>query len=85
MLPRAIRAAAAALLLGLAGCVGPAGPPWALAASPSEITLRWYPDDTSETEALEVADAHCAATGRSAGIAAAEEDGSAEVASYRCR
>lgn len=62
-----------------------AGPPWALAASPNGITLRWYPDDTSEAAAHSVADAHCAATGLPASLAAIERDGSAEIASYRCR
>jgi hypothetical protein len=81
-----IRTSAAVLiaLLSLAGCAGPPGPPWTEAVSPSQITLRWYSDDLSEAAARQVADAHCGAIGSSAELAAAEQDGSVEIASYRC-
>ncbi|HVC57749.1 MAG TPA: hypothetical protein VND95_17500 [Stellaceae bacterium] len=83
MPPIAIRAALGVLLLGLTGCAG--GPPWPEAASRDAITLRWYPDEISAAEAQQVAEAHCAPARRIAAIAAVERDGSAEIATYRCR
>ncbi|HKS87924.1 MAG TPA: hypothetical protein VJR70_00660 [Stellaceae bacterium] len=74
-----------AAVMALAGCAGPPGPPWAEAVSPNGITLRWYPDETSGTEAQLAADAHCAPSGRHAGIAAIEQNGSVRIADYRCR
>lgn len=77
--------AAAALFAAPAVAQSPPGPPWPEVVSPGGITLRWYPDDVSETAAQGAADMHCAATGRSAVLAALERDGSVEIGSYRCR
>ena len=74
-----------AALIALAGCAGPPGPPWPGVVSPNNITLRWYPDETSTAEAQLAADAHCAMSGRRAGLAAVEQNGSVQVADYRCR
>ena len=74
-----------AAVLTLAGCAGPPGPPWPEVVSPNGITLRWYPDETSAAKAQLVADAHCAPSGRRAGIAAVEQNGSVQIADYRCR
>ena len=73
------------MFAGTAWAQSPPGPPWLQAASPGGITLRWYTDDLPEAAARQVANAHCAATGRAAGIAAIELDGSAEIATYRCQ
>lgn len=77
----------------LAGCAGLApdpqwtapGPPWPVAVAPGAITLRWYTDTTSEAQAKQVADAHCARSGRPAALIRAEQSGSAEIATYRCQ
>ena len=82
---RPAAAFAVVLVVGLAGCVGPPGPPWTEAASPNSITLRWYADDVSPAAARQVADAHCSSTGRNAALDTIELDGSAEIASYLCR
>lgn len=83
------RFAAALFILSLmtapAMAAGPLGPPWPEVMSPDGITLRWYPDEVSEAEAHHAADAHCSAIGRSAVFAAVEQDGSAEIGTYRCR
>jgi hypothetical protein len=62
----------------------PPGPPWPVVISPDAITLRWYPDEVGEAQARAVASAHCAASGRAAGFGALEQDGSAELGTYRC-
>jgi hypothetical protein len=67
------------------GQQSPPGPPWAVVVSRDAITLRWYPDDTSQAEAQSVAEAHCMPTGRHAALAAIEQDGSVTVATWRCR
>jgi hypothetical protein len=70
---------------GRATAQNQSGPPWAVAASAAGITLRWYPDDVGQAQAHAVANAHCAWTGRSAALAALEQDGSAEIGTYSCR
>ncbi len=70
------------LLLALTACNGP---PWTLAESADAVTLRWYPDETSQATAEQIADAYSGAQRRSYAIAADQRDGSAEVARYRCR
>ncbi|HEY1299483.1 MAG TPA: hypothetical protein VGF07_03250 [Stellaceae bacterium] len=75
-------AGAALLLLALAGCNGP---PWTLSRSPAEIALRWYPDEIGPAPAAQLAGLHCLAWGRAAVLAADNRDGSAEIATYRCR
>ena len=77
------RAGAVMLLLLLAACSS--GPPWTLSRSRSAIRLRWYADATPAAAAEQIAQLHCAATGRSAVLATDEHDGSAEIADYRCR
>ena len=62
----------------------PPGLPWRIAVSPGAVALRWYPDELSEAQTRQTAAAHCAAIGRRAGFAALEQDGSAEIATYRC-
>jgi hypothetical protein len=75
-------AAAAAALLGNAACNGP---PWTLSESPDVISLRWYPDATPTEVAEMVAQLHCQASGKVAEIASNDQDGSAQIAKYRCR
>ena len=75
-------------VIGLAGCSAPgqsAGPPWVLAASPDMIVLRWYPDEVSDAQALQVANGHCAATRRGAVVQASEQSGSVRNVTYRCQ
>ena len=72
------------LALPAVAAESPPGPPWPEVASPDSITLRWYPDTVSEAQARAVAASQCAATGRIAGFAALEQDGSAEIGTYRC-
>ena len=83
------RLAAAMILLPLlaapAVAANPPGPPWPEIVSPGAITLRWYPNDTSEAAAQAAADAHCAATGRAAVFAALEQVGSVQYGTYACR
>jgi hypothetical protein len=76
------RAAAAAILLALAAC---GGPPWTLSQSPSEITLRWYPDDTPDAAADAAAQVHCRSSGKDAEFVSYTRDGSAKLGTYRCR
>ena len=52
----AVQAAGIALLLTLAACNGP---PWTLNQSPTEISLRWYPDETDRAAAEAIAQQHC--------------------------
>jgi hypothetical protein len=70
------------LLLWLAAC---SGPPWTLSQSPSEISLRWYPDDTPNVAVDGVAQEHCQASGKNAELVSSTQDGSAQLATYRCR
>jgi hypothetical protein len=77
-----VRIAALGLLFFLGACEGP---PWTLSKSPSEINLRWYPDDTPCTAADAVAQVHCQSSGKSAELVAYVQDGSAELGKYRCR
>ena len=73
------RAAGAAILLALAAC---GGPPWTLSQSPSEITLRWYPDDTPDAAADAAAKAHCRLSGKDAEFVSYTRDGSAKLGTY---
>jgi hypothetical protein len=73
---------AIALMLALAAC---AGPPWTLARSPDAIALRWYPDELTRGAAEQVAALHCRSWGKAASLASDNRDGSAEIATYRCR
>ncbi len=77
-----VRGVAAALMLGVAGC---SGPPWILSQSPDHIALRWYSDNTPAIAAVQVAELHCRAWGKSAELTADAKDGSDEVAQFRCR
>jgi hypothetical protein len=81
---RMVRGGLAALLLGMAACSPPL-PPWTLTRSPDDITLRWYPDNTPSLVADQVAELHCRSWGKSALLASDTQDGSAEIAQYRCR
>jgi hypothetical protein len=78
----AIGVAAIAALAVLAGCTGP---PWTLSRSPTEISLRWYPDSTPAASADQVAQLHCQSWEKSAELVSDTQDGSAEIAEYRCR
>ncbi len=78
----AIGAAGIAALAALAGCNGP---PWTLSRSPVEISLRWYPDTTPSAAAEQVAQLHCESWEKSAELVSETQDGSAEIAEYRCR
>jgi hypothetical protein len=81
-LSRAVRAVGAGTLLCLAACNGP---PWTLSQSPSEISLRWYPDDTPSNAVNSVAQGHCKQSGKNAELVSSTQDGSAQLATYRCR
>lgn len=74
---------AAGVLLCFAACS--TGPPWTLNSSPSEITLRWYPDNTPNAAADMAAQVHCRNWGKNAELVAYSQDGSAELGNYRCR
>jgi hypothetical protein len=82
MLALTFRAAGIAVLLALGACTGP---PWTLSRSPTEISLRWYPDDTPTTAAEAVAQQHCQSSGKTADLVSYEQDGSAQIGRYRCR
>jgi hypothetical protein len=71
-----------AVLLTVGACNGP---PWTLSQSPSEISLRWYPDETSSAAAEAVAQQHCQAAGKTAELISSTQDGSAQIGQYRCR
>ncbi len=71
-----------AVLLALAAC---GGSPWTLAKSHDDIALRWYPDTTPAAAADEVAPLHCRSWGKYAELASDAQDGSAEIARFRCR
>ncbi|MGC2199432.1 MAG: hypothetical protein WA633_04685 [Stellaceae bacterium] len=77
----AVRAAGMAALC-LSAC---SGPPWTLSSSPSEITLRWYPDDTPDAVANSVAQVHCQTWGKNAELISTVQDGSAQLGKYLCR
>jgi hypothetical protein len=82
MLALTLRAAGIAVLLALVACTGP---PWTLSRSPTEISLRWYPDDTPATAAETIAQQHCQSSGKTAELVSYEQDGSAQIGRYRCR
>jgi hypothetical protein len=82
MLALPLRATEIAVLLALGACTGP---PWTLDRSPSEISLRWYPDDTPSTAAEAIAQQHCQSSGKAAELVSYEQDGSAQIGRYRCR
>lgn len=82
MLSAAVRIAVIAGLFSLTAC---SGPPWTLRQSPGDIALRWYSNDTPSAAADEVAQLHCRSWGKSAELASATKDGSADLATYRCR
>jgi hypothetical protein len=75
-------AAGIAVLLTLGAC---AGPPWTLSQSPTEISLRWYPDNTPSAAAQAIAHQHCQSSGKIAELVSSTQDGSAQLATYRCR
>ena len=79
---RAVRAAGVGVLVCFGACNGP---PWTLNQSPEEISLRWYPDDTPNTAADWAAKVHCQSWGKSAELVSSDQDGSAQLAKYRCR
>ncbi len=86
MLARLLLAALLAIaVVGAAHAQGLVGPPWPVVVAPNGITLRWYADNMPEAVARQVADAHCAPTGRPAALAALEMSGSAEIGTYVCR
>jgi hypothetical protein len=78
----ALGAAGFAALAAVAGCNGP---PWTLNQSPAGIALRWYPDSTPVAAADQVAQLHCGSWQKSAELVSNTEDGSAQIAEYRCR
>jgi hypothetical protein len=47
--------------------------------------LRWYSDETDIAAAQTIADLHCRSFGRNAALASAEQNGSIEIATFRCR
>jgi len=75
-------AAGISVLLTLGSC---SGPPWTLNQSPTEISLRWYPDDTPSAAAAAIAQQHCQSSGKQAELVSSTQDGSAQFATYRCR
>jgi hypothetical protein len=82
MLALILRAAGIALLLASGAC---GGPPWTLSQSASEISLRWYPDETPSAAADSVARAHCQSWGKNAELVSYNQNGSAQLGKYRCR
>jgi len=78
----AVQAAGIAALLTLAACNGPS---WTLSQSPTEISLRWYPDETDSAAAEAIAQQHCQSSGKNAELVSSTQDGSAQVATYHCR
>jgi hypothetical protein len=77
------RIAGMTLLLLLAAC-SLSQQPWTLSQSPDVITMRWYPDESNVVAANQLAARHCAAFRKSARLTTDLQDGSAEVAQYRC-
>ena len=82
MLATTRRAAGIAVLLTLGACTGA---PWTLSQSPTEISLRWYPDNTPSVAAEAIAQKHCLSSGKTAELVSSTQDGSAQLATYRCR
>ena len=82
MLAFALSAVAVATLLALAAC---GGPPWTISHTPDAITLRWYADETDSATAGAAAQAHCRSSGKKAELVSSTQDGSAQLATYRCR
>jgi hypothetical protein len=82
MLALARRAGGAAVLVALGAC---SVPPWTLSQSPSEISLRWYPDETPSAVVDSLAQQHCQLSGKNAELVSSTRDGSAQLAKYRCR
>jgi len=82
MLAPTLRAAGIAVALSLAAC---AGPPWTLSQSPTEISLRWYADEMDSAAATAIAQQHCQSSGKTAELVSSTQDGSAQLATYRCR
>lgn len=78
-----VAVAALALPLALAGCGG--YPPWTMKSSPDAIALRWYPHTTPSMLAGQIAELHCARSGKSAEMVVNNRDGSAEYAEFHCR
>ena len=73
---------ACAILIALIAC---SRQPWTLEQSPSNITLRWYPDEVDASVADLVAQTHCASTSKNAELISYTQDGSAQIGRYRCR
>ena len=82
MLAFACRAVAVAALLALAAW---GGPPWTISRTPDAITLRWYADETGSAAATAAAQVHCQSSGKKAELVSSTQDGSAQLATYRCR
>jgi len=82
MLAFALSAVAVATLLALAAC---GGPPWTISRTPEAITLRWYADETDSAAAGAAAQVHCQSSGKNAELVSSTQDGSAQLATYRCR
>ncbi len=74
-----------AALLGLPACSALPWTPWTLSQSPNHIILRWYTDSTPAAAADQVAALHCGSSRQTAELSSDAEDGSAEIAEYRCR
>jgi (2Fe-2S) ferredoxin len=79
--------AIAAAGVGISLCLGACstGPPWTLSQSPEEISLRWYPDATPDNTANWLAQVHCQSWGKNAELVSTAQDGSAQLAQFRCR
>ena len=77
-----VRVAVAVLVLGVAAC---STPPWTVNRSPDAITLRWYADELDISAAQTVADRHCVSFGKTAALASTAQNGSIQIAEYRCR
>ena len=76
-----------AIGVGISLCLGACstGPPWTLSQSPEEISLRWYPDATPDNTANWLAQVHCQSWGKNAELVSTAQDGSAQLAQFRCR
>ena len=76
------RAVGIAVLLTLGACTGPL---WTVSQSPTEISLRWYSDNTLSAAANAIAQQHCQSSGKQAELVSSTQDGSAQLATYHCR
>jgi hypothetical protein len=47
--------------------------------------LRWYADELDIGAAQTVADRHCGSFGKTAALASTAQNGSIQIAEYRCR